>query len=190
MPSHHIHVNLDRSPGTMAEAQVMQPSHGAANKKRKRPIDSNTDDSIVKRANMAHNNDHLNGTFPPDDFAQQLQSATQEMAGPLDAVNAATVALGANMSGREASGLSFTSNGTGEQNQALGASFDLGDLSAHQTQSSPYVHAGNYKPQPNSQVSNGHDSPNGTPNKPVVGTEAWHKQRRDNHKEGKIFFGY
>ena len=105
--------------------------------------------------------------------------------------NAAAVALGANPLNPDAPNMSFNSNGTGADPGQQLSSFDMSDTPTQPTQSSPYGLSSTYKPQDsNPPGSSGGDTANGTPNKPLVGTDEWHKLRRDNHKEGTfLLFG-
>ena len=167
----------------MADTQIMPQPITTGTKKRKRAaVDSNTD-AISKRTSGGHH-DHINGTSQTfaEDFAQQLQSATHNMNNSMS--NTAAVALNTNPLSPDAPSISFNSSGTGpDPNQQL-SSFDMSDPSTQPTQSSPYM-MGAYKPQDSTQGNTGRESTNGTSNKPVVGTDEWHKLRRDNHKEGK-----
>ena len=172
----------------MADTQSMpQPIVPSTGKKRKRlSADPNAHHSS-KRASLEQNHDQINRTSQAfaDDFAAQLQNATHGMTD--SASSTAAVALSANQLSPDSHGLSFASNGTGPDQGQLPSSFDMSDPSTQPTQSSPYVLPPGYKPQDNGQQgSPGQDSTNGTPNKPVVGTDEWHKLRRDNHKEGSF----
>lgn len=172
---------------TMADESGLHPSHNTSNKKRKRPsADRNLDDSASKRQSLGQSNGvQVNGNsqaFTSDDFAAQLRDATENMGNPM---NTAAVALGAHSLGHDTSALSFATNGNGDSAQQL-SSFDLGDPSSQTTQQSPYLSPA-FKTIP-AQVANRHGSSDGTPSKPQVGTDEWHKLRRDNHKEGQQFF--
>ncbi len=80
--------------------------------------------------------------------------------------------------------LSFVSTGSGTDGERqLESSFDLGGDNGqnHNLQGSPYGMGGFQGT--SGQVQGGRESSNGA--KPAVGSEEWHKVRRDNHKEGK-----
>ena len=87
--------------------------------------------------------------------------------------------------------LSFVSAGSGpEGDRQLDTSFDLGgpDVAAnHNVQGSPY-HMGGFQGG-GGPVPGGREVSNGGGIKPAVGSEEWHKVRRDNHKEGTIAIG-
>lgn len=83
--------------------------------------------------------------------------------------------------------LSFVSTGSGTDGERqIDSSFDLGadNSQNHNVQGSPYGMGGFQGTA--AQVQNARETSNGAP-KPPVGSEEWHKQRRDNHKEGKNF---
>ena len=81
--------------------------------------------------------------------------------------------------------LSFVSTGSGpDADRQLDASFDLVDNGQnHNLQGSPYGMGGFQGT--SSQVQNARESSNGGGTKPAVGSDEWHKVRRDNHKEGE-----
>lgn len=80
--------------------------------------------------------------------------------------------------------LSFVSSGSGpEGDRQLDSSFDLGGPDVgpnHNVQGSPY-NMGGFS---GGQVQGAREASNGGGIKPAVGSEEWHKVRRDNHKEG------
>lgn len=81
--------------------------------------------------------------------------------------------------------LSFVSTGSGtDADRQLDSSFDLGGDNGpnHNVQGSPYGMGGFQGTA--TQVQNAREASNGGP-KPAVGSDEWHKVRRDNHKEGK-----
>ena len=81
--------------------------------------------------------------------------------------------------------LSFVSTGSGtDPDRQLDSSFDLGGDNGpnHHVQGSPYGMGGFQGTA--AQVQNARDASNGGP-KPAVGSDEWHKVRRDNHKEGE-----
>lgn len=84
--------------------------------------------------------------------------------------------------------LSFVGTGSSQEgDRQLDTSFDLGgpDVAAnHNVQGTPY-HMGGF-PGGGGPVPTGREVSNGGGIKPAVGSEEWHKVRRDNHKEGAI----
>ena len=77
--------------------------------------------------------------------------------------------------------LSFPSTNSGnEEDRQIDSSFDMGpDSNQQHSEGGPYL--SHYS------GSNGDQAQStgpGTPGKPAVGTEEWHKVRKDNHKEG------
>lgn len=81
--------------------------------------------------------------------------------------------------------ISFVSTASGtDADRQLDSSFDLGGENNpnHNVQGSPYGMGGFQGTA--TQVQNASDVPNGGP-KPAVGSDEWHKVRRDNHKEGE-----
>ena len=84
--------------------------------------------------------------------------------------------------------LSFVSSGSGNDgDRQLDPSFDLGVPDNGQNpnvQGSPYNLSG-FQGGTGAQLQAARESSNGGP-KPPVGSDEWHKVRRDNHKEGKF----
>ena len=81
---------------------------------------------------------------------------------------------------------SFSNSGSGtDPDRPLDSSFDMGGGSDegqnHHTQGTPY----NLDAYQGGVAAHGQDGDNGA--KPPVGSEEWHKVRRDNHKEGEFF---
>ena len=87
--------------------------------------------------------------------------------------------------------LSFASGASGSDvDRQLDSSFDLGgqnDGQHHHAQGTPY-NLGSFQGGTAAQVQAARESSNGGGNKPPVGSEEWHKVRRDNHKEGALNF--
>lgn len=79
--------------------------------------------------------------------------------------------------------LSFVSTGSGtDGDRPIDSSFDLGDNSQNHNVPGNYGLGGFQGTA--TQVQHAHESSNGTPKHPV-GSDEWHKVRRDNHKEGE-----
>ena len=85
--------------------------------------------------------------------------------------------------------LSFaTATSASDADRQLDSSFDIGgqnDSQNHHTQGTPY-NLGSFQGGTAAQVQAARESSNGGGNKPPVGSEEWHKVRRDNHKEGQL----
>jgi bHLH factor len=88
----------------------------------------------------------------------------------------------------QATELSFQASGSGGE----GSSFALGDHTVHQQQQHgmPDIVMDVLKTPSNAQLA-GNSAPNDSPpnasgQKPQVGSDEWHKVRRDNHKEGEF----
>ncbi|MCJ1378765.1 basic helix-loop-helix protein [Xylographa soralifera] len=166
-------------------------------KKRKRgSLDQNGDELGSKRgslSNMNGNGDHMNGSSGEsfsdnsNEFAalhQQLQNATNAQ---IDASSTAAAALAAHLGAPETSTLSFVSQGTGTDGERqMDTSFDLGgsDVGQNHNQNSaynlgPFTSVGGTA----AQVQAAREASNNGAMKPAVGTDEWHKVRRDNHKE-------
>lgn len=171
-----------------------------ASKKRKRvSTDQNGDEHGSKRgslSNMNGNGDHMNGSSGEsfsdnsNEFAalhQQLQSANNSTQDPS---STAAAALAAHLGVPENSTLSFVSSGTGtDGDRQMDTSFDLGGadgIQNHHNQSlynlPPFTSVGGTA----AQVQAAREASNGGAVKPAVGTDEWHKVRRDNHKEGSL----
>lgn len=104
------------------------------------------------------------------------------------AAETAGAALHYSMTVPTATELSFQSQAsTGEGERQLGASFGMSDHSVQQHHGLPDfsgLEALKGGSQPPSSAAENQSPPNATPHKPPVGSEEWHKVRRDNHKEG------
>ena len=171
----------------------------AASKKRKRAEDQQVQNS-TKRPSMSsnqlaaamgslnealHNRIMSNGSNNYNQM-NQGQSASQNDIGSNDATSTAAAALAANGLGQPGD-MSFMSTGSGTDGDQVGSSFDMGMGANGQTQ-----HAGPYslqsftsQPTTTVQVQAARDAMHGNGTKPVVGSEEWHKVRKDNHKEGE-----
>ena len=78
--------------------------------------------------------------------------------------------------------LSFPSTNSGnEEERQIDASFDIGQDSTQQ-----HSDGGSYNPYAGSNGDQTQIAGGDTPGKPAVGTDEWHKVRKDNHKEGNV----
>lgn len=128
------------------------------------------------------------------DFSQLAQHANDHglhQNGGGNSTNASDTAAAAlshhfQMTVPQATELSFQNQGGGgDSDRALGSSFSMGDHSMHQSSHGMTDYGLDALNKSNSQGAPGSDSPPTQGNqKPAVGSEEWHKIRRDNHKEG------
>ncbi|KAF4313634.1 hypothetical protein GTA08_BOTSDO00126 [Botryosphaeria dothidea] len=127
------------------------------------------------------------------DFSQLAQHANDHSlhqngsGNPTNASDTAAAALSHHfqMTVPQATELSFQNQGAGgEGDRALGSSFSMGDHNMHQASHGMTDYGLDALNKSNSQPAQGSDSPPTQGNqKPAVGSEEWHKIRRDNHKE-------
>ena len=173
----------------------------AASKKRKRAEDQQVQNG-TKRPSMSstqlaaamgslnealHNGIMSNGSSSYNQM-DQGQSSSQNDIGSNDATSTAAAALAANGLGQPGD-ISFMSTGSGTDGDQVSSSFDLGMGGNGQTQHAGPYSLQTFSSQPNTtaQVQAARDAMHGSGAKPVVGSEEWHKVRKDNHKEGKSF---
>ena len=160
------------------DENMSQVVHSPTTKKRKR--NSVETDNIVgpKRTSLSQTNgngDHTNGDMYGDSTGfDHLQSGNSEQ----DISSTAAAALTAHLSAPDTHNISFVS---ANEDRHLEDSFGMDDSAQH-TQNTPYSlsHYGGSNPM--TQATREVSAPNGS--KPAVGTDEWHKVRRDNHKEG------
>ena len=141
----------------MTDIANLQPPVSGTNKKRKRASDAGHDGGSPKRPPM--NGDHIDQTSAYGaDFVQHLQNATHGVSDPVG-----------NGLGSDNPALPYGTNGEGQT-----GSFDMSDTNH---QGTPYNYQAMYK----------HPETDATArSKPAVGSEEWHRNRKDCHKEGKI----
>ena len=163
--------------------------------KRKR-AEQSTQSIGSKRPSLAPHNgnaEYSNGV-PNESFVSaedsELVHQLQQVSTPHEASNTAAQALAAQIHAQE-NNMSFVNGAPGsEMNRHLDSSFDLGGdngtPSQHQNMSSPYDLPPFNLGATSSQGPAARDAPNGSSAKPAVGTDEWHKVRRDNHKEGEF----
>ena len=173
-------------------------------KKRKRGSadDSSGDDPGAKRGsvNVNTNGNHVNGSM--DSFGDALNSSASNDYSNLSQLRhagtstheASTTAhaalLAAQFANPQNPNMSFTSNGSGTDGERVDSSFDTNGAESSQTHLSQgtgyqvpsYASLGSTA----AQVQAAREASNGGGVKPQVGTEEWHKIRKDNHKEGML----
>ncbi|MCJ1351297.1 MAG: basic helix-loop-helix protein [Icmadophila ericetorum] len=181
--------------------QSMQQQNAASKKRKRSTPDQNGGDYTMssKRGSMSningstdHGNDlnvdaftnNLNSSKPSNDFdalAQLRHAATSTH----DPSSTAAAALAAHMGGGP-SEISFVSNGSGsEGDRQMDSAFDLGGDGSqnHMNHGGPYnVHSFTTAGGTAAQVQAAREASIGG-SKPPVGSDEWHKVRRDNHKE-------
>ena len=174
--------------------------HKGSSKRKREPLDHNGDrkqpshwsgSSSMNVHGNGHNTNNSNDFLAPS--SNELNSISQHIAEHL-AANAspstAAAALAANMpqlTVPQPTELSFPSSGSGnDPDRQLDSSFDMGGGSdGDQNHQAPGVGYNLEAYQGNSagDTQPGRDA-EGPGIKPAVGTEEWHKVRKDNHKEG------
>ena len=179
---------------------INQVIQDMVSKKRKRgSADMNGGDEAGSKrgsvSNVNGNGDHMNGSSSESfsDNSNEFSTLSQlqaQAATTHDHSSTAAAALAAQLGvASDNPNLSFVSTGSGtDLDRHQDSSFDLsgGDGSQnHNNQSSPYTLApfasvGGTA----AQVQAAREASNGGAVKPAVGTDEWHKVRRDNHKEG------
>ena len=193
-------LNFPDEERTRIHEGISEVIQSMASKKRKRgSADQPGDDAGSKRgslSNMNGNGEHVNGSSAEsfsdnsNEFASLHQQLQNVNSAAHDASSTAAAALAAHLAGPENSTLSFVSTGSGtDGDRPMDSSFDLGGADGsqnHNHQTSPY----NLAPFTSiggtaAQVQAAREASNGGAMKPAVGTDEWHKVRRDNHKEGQ-----
>ena len=175
----------------------------AANKKRKRAEDPQIA-THSKRPSMngtqlaaamgslndvLHNSGIMSNGSNSFNQMDQGQSSSQNDIASNDATSTAAAALAANGLSQPGE-MSFMSTGSGTDGDQVGSSFDMGMGAGGQSQHAGPYSLQNFSGQPTTtaQVQAARDAIHGNGTKPVVGSEEWHKVRKDNHKEGKSIF--
>ena len=188
------------SPQERTNTAIDQSLHHKSSAKRKRdPSDQNGNrKQTMHWPTPSSMNVHGNGHHPDrsNDFlasTNELNSISQHIAQHLANASPSTAAaaLAANMphlTVPQPTELSFPGTGpSNDPDRQLESSFDLGGASdADQNHHAPGAAYSleAYQGGSHSDPQSGRD-PEGTGVKPAVGTDEWHKVRRDNHKEGK-----
>ena len=122
-----------------------------------------------------------------------MSSITQQVTNHIASANAssstAAAALAASMpqlTVPQPTELSFPSTNSGnDEDRQLDSSFDLGPDNGHQTTEGASYNLGAYTGTNGDQLQG---SSAAGPGKPPVGSDEWHKVRKDNHKEGNASF--
>lgn len=125
-------------------------------------------------------------------FSQQLQAATNSSHGlptthPSSTAAAALAGILPQMTIPQPTHLSFASEASNtDADRQFDSSFDMGGDGGHghNGQGPPY-NLNAFPSTTAAQVQAARESSNGGGHKPSVGSDEWHKVRRDNHKEGK-----
>ena len=194
--------------------EVLQSLQASKKRKRATPdtngVEDNAGQTGSKRGSLSNtmngNGDTVNGDSFTDalqdpshnthdfgDFAQQLtrhaSTSTHGIPDPSSATSTAAAALAAQMVASQNNEMSFASTNSGtDGDRHIDSSFDTsgGDSSQNRhTQGAlynlaPFTGVGGTA----AQVQAAREASSGGP-KPPVGSDEWHKVRRDNHKEGK-----
>jgi transcriptional regulator CBF1 len=154
----------------------------ASSKKRKRLSEQSPpkETTTTKRSTLATTNGNAeHGANGQETFSESNTTAKDHNEGSEpDISTTAAAALTAHLN--EGGGLSFASAGSNADDRPAGESFDM-DSSHPRPSSSGY----SYSPTHGTPRTNGSSS-----QKPAVGSEEWHRVRRDNHKEGEHPFSY
>jgi bHLH factor len=182
----------------------------ASNNKRKREASDHGEDPTHPGPKRPLSSNNLNGNHDPGDLprpmypdpstaGQDFSALSQHLARHVGTAShglpenshvsstaaAALAGIMPQLTVPQSTDLSFVSTGPGpEGDRQLDSSFDLGGPDVgpnHNVQGSPY-NMGGY-PGPSGQVPGGREVSNGAGMKPAVGSDEWHKVRRDNHKE-------
>lgn len=185
----------------------------ASNKRKRDPSDHSGDHkhSVSKRTSSPNNlngNGHeateLSRVLYQDNMpnssgsSQDFNAITQQLArhvanhglpenstNPTSTAAAALAGIMPQLTVPQPTELSFVSTASGtDADRPLDSSFELGGDGGpnHNVQGSPYGMSGFQGPA--AQAQNAREASNGGP-KPAVGSDEWHKVRRDNHKEGE-----
>ncbi len=178
----------------MAVNDHVQNEIRMASNKRKRVVTDQGGDG-QKRASVSNNDDWSTSgqdfTTLSQQLARHVTTPHQNVPNSSNPSNTAAAALAAGILPQltvpQPTELSFVSTGSGTEDgdQQLDTSFNLGGQENgqnHHTQGTPY-NLGNFQGTA-AQVQAARDSANAG-SKPAVGSDEWHKVRRDNHKEGK-----
>ena len=181
--------------------------HGADGKQlgSKRSSSSNNVNGNNHDANQLSNSlfsDNLRDSPNSNDFSALSQQLARHVAGanhnlqdgsnPSSTAAAALAGIMPQLTIPQPTELSFVSTASGvDGDRQLDSSFDIGgqsDGQNHHTQGTPY-NLGSFQGGTAAQVQAARESSNGGGNKPPVGSDEWHKVRRDNHKEGELSSG-
>lgn len=188
------------------EHESMQPVHlhKSSNKRKREASDHAANlrqpgSRHAPASNSVHGNGQDNSHSSHDSYSNEsnnhdFTTMTEELSRHMADVSAnaapttAAAALAASMpqlTVPQPTDFSFSNSGSGtDPDRQLDSSFDMGGGSDegqnHHTQGTPY----NLEAYQGGAVAHGQDTDTG--GKPPVGSEQWHKVRRDNHKEGEL----
>lgn len=136
-------------------------------------------------------NDPTEDFFPNDTSSNDFASLGQQLARHVANANAmpstAAAALAAQLTVPQPTELSFPSANAGNDEDRIDSSFDMGVTDGsqhHHTEGTPY-NLDSFDGATVAQMQAARDATGSGGSKPTVGSDAWHKVRRDNHKEGK-----
>ncbi|KAI4166618.1 MAG: hypothetical protein LQ348_007786 [Seirophora lacunosa] len=199
--------NGDMSMQDQTSAAIRNAMENLNSKKRKRDmteLDAGGSQSGPKRGSTSHMNGashdgnayldslhhHSSNSNDFSSLSQQLQAATHSNHGlpPTNASSTAAAALAGimpQMTIPQPTHLSFASEASNtEADRQFDSSFDMGGDGGHghNGQGPPYNH-NSFPGTTAAQVQAARESSNGGSHKPSVGSDEWHKVRRDNHKE-------
>ena len=189
-----------------SEHESMQQIHNhKSSNKRKRESSVHTSSARqpgsrhAPPSNNVHGNrqdtsDSSHEQYPNDSNNHDFTSISEQLSRHIANVNAnaapttAAAALAASMpqlTVPQPTDFSFSNSGSGtDADRPLESSFDMGGASDegqnHHTQGTPY----NLDAYQGGAAAHGQDADSG--GKPPVGSDEWHKVRRDNHKEGEF----
>ena len=185
--------------------EVMHTIQQSKKRKRSLPEQNGIEESGSKRGSMSNtingNGDHVNGSSVDSfsdalngssaasndytNLSQQLHNASNVH----DASSTAAAALAAQLTVPQHSDISFASTGSGTDGERpIDSSFDLSGGDSGQNNhghGNPYLASYNTAGGTAAQVQAAREASNGGGVKPAVGSDEWHKVRRDNHKEGR-----
>ena len=181
--------NTYADPEPKLETSTSQPN------KRKRDSLDHDAPRAAPHDSSRKNHDSMNESYSDQDFVNALAQHTEganSFNHPIhqngntaagNAADTASAALHVQMNVPQPTELSFQTQTSGSENdRPMSSSFSLGD---HGHQHSIPEFDTSYLKAPTTN-SGGEGSPtSGGLQKPTVGSEEWHKVRRDNHKEGK-----
>ena len=190
---------------TVAINQTLQTLKTSQKRKRD-ALEHDTNHPGSKRSsssNVFNGNGHDSGLFPDssnnthdfnslsEQIARHVASGNNGLPNSTNASSTAAAALAGIMpqlTVPQPTELSFASTGSvTDVDRQLDSSFDLGAQDGnqnHHTQGAPYNLTPFTGQGTAAQVQAAREASNGG-SKPAVGTDEWHKVRRDNHKEGK-----
>ena len=143
--------------------------------------------------------DHLRDSPNSNDFSTLSQQLARHVAGvnhalpdgpnPSSTAAAALAGIMPQLTVPQPTELSFASTASNnDRDPQLDSSFDISgqnDGQNHHSQGTPY-NLGSFPGGTAAQVQAARESSSGGGSKPPVGSDEWHKVRRDNHKEGEL----